>query len=566
MLGILGTLSARAVKHTLILLVAALVAVAGLASPAAAARDRTLYLYYTHTKETAKITFKRNGRYDTKGLAQLNSFLRDWRRDEPTKMDPRLFDLVWEVYNEVGASKPIHVVSAYRSPKTNEMLRSRSSAVAKNSNHTRGLAMDFFIPGVSISKLRQVAMQKQMGGVGYYPTSGSPFVHLDTGSVRAWPRMTTAQLKKIFPTGKTLHIPSNGVLLSKAGYATAQAEYKRCRQVPCNGATTQLASAARDNTKSSNGSGRTLLDVLFGNNKDSVEVAKRPAAVSVPVQVAALGQLPPRRPDSIAVSLSDIEPAPEFLEEDDEAEQADTLIPVTPPIKPQAIQVATAALLVDDQSPEEVPSRFAVASVNPEEVANPSRFLLNASDQTNILPQVAVRAGAQPDANAASALLAAYAPTPTSSPDAQKALEIILNRQNGAVELPLDTAAPITESLFPARIRDALATASLQADFSDFGSILNNVKTGNTASVASSKVADIAKRPGQFFEPESEDEFSFETDPIALEQSRFAIMFEPDIGDLTPTSVLGNQIQLGFASRSKPKAAPKAGFKTASTL
>src|SRR5690554_616671 len=75
---------------------------------AAATGDRSLYLYYTHTKETARITFRRNGKYDAGGLAELNNFLRDWRRNKPTKMDPALFDLIWEVYQESGASKPIH--------------------------------------------------------------------------------------------------------------------------------------------------------------------------------------------------------------------------------------------------------------------------------------------------------------------------------------------------------------------------------------------------------------------------------------------------------------------------
>ena len=179
-------------------------------SAQAAGGTRTLYLYYTHTKETGKFTFRKNGSYDQKVLAQLNTFLRDWRRNEPAKMDPALFDLIWEVYQEVGASEPIHVVSAYRAPETNEMLRSKSSGVAKNSRHTQGMAMDFYIPGVPLKKLRQAAMKKQVGGVGYYPTSGSPFVHLDTGNVRAWPRMTKAQLTTLFPDGKTLHLPAEG--------------------------------------------------------------------------------------------------------------------------------------------------------------------------------------------------------------------------------------------------------------------------------------------------------------------------------------------------------------------
>jgi uncharacterized protein YcbK (DUF882 family) len=166
--------------------------------PAAAASERALYLYYTHTKETARIVFKRNGQYVQSGLSELNQFLRDWRRNEPTKMDPRLFDLVWEVYQEVGGTQPVNIVSAYRSPATNAMLADKSSGVADNSQHMRGTAMDFFIPGVPLARLRATAMRKQVGGVGYYPTSGSPFVHLDTGSVRACiPAMAAARAPRL---------------------------------------------------------------------------------------------------------------------------------------------------------------------------------------------------------------------------------------------------------------------------------------------------------------------------------------------------------------------------------
>ena len=183
---------------------------------------RSLTLYHNHTKERATITFRRNGRYDPHGLEQLNWFLRDWRRDEPTKMDPRLFDTLWEVYRQVGSSAPIHVSSAYRSPHTNAMLRRRSGAVAKNSQHMLGKAMDFYLPDVPIDRIRAVGMRLQHGGVGYYPSSYTPFVHLDVGSVRAWPRMTRDQLVRLFPDGKTVHIPADGKPLP--GYEVARAE------------------------------------------------------------------------------------------------------------------------------------------------------------------------------------------------------------------------------------------------------------------------------------------------------------------------------------------------------
>ena len=114
-------------------------------------------------------------------------------------MDPRLFDTLWEVHREVGSNEPIYVNSAYRSPRTNAMLRRRSSVVAKNSQHMRGKAIDFYLPDVPIDRIRAVGMRLQDGGVGYYPSAYTPFVHLDVGSVRSWPRMTRGPARPPFP-------------------------------------------------------------------------------------------------------------------------------------------------------------------------------------------------------------------------------------------------------------------------------------------------------------------------------------------------------------------------------
>ncbi len=203
------------------LLAPALVA-PGLSS--AHAETRTLKLYNVHTKERVQITFKKNGRFIPGGLRDANRFLRDWRRNEITNIDPKLLDLVWEVYQQVGGRDYINVVSSYRSPATNNMLRSRSRGVAQKSQHMLGKAMDFFIPGVDLATLRATGLRKQVGGVGFYPTSGSPFVHMDTGSVRHWPKMNRQQLAKVFPDGKTIHIPSDGKPMP--GYQQALAELK----------------------------------------------------------------------------------------------------------------------------------------------------------------------------------------------------------------------------------------------------------------------------------------------------------------------------------------------------
>jgi uncharacterized protein YcbK (DUF882 family) len=230
-------------------------------SAQAHAETRTLKLYFIHTKERAEITFKKNGRFQQDGLNKLNKFLRDWRRNEPTKMDPRLFDLVWSTYQKVGGRDYIHVVSAYRSPATNSMLRSRSRGVAKTSQHMLGKAMDWYLPGVKLSTLRNTALKFEAGGVGYYPRSGSPFIHTDVGNVRHWPRMSRKELLAVFPDGKTMHIPTDGKPLP--GYQQAVAAYEARKR---RGGSIQVASSS-----SSRRGGKTLFGVLFGGGADEEE-------------------------------------------------------------------------------------------------------------------------------------------------------------------------------------------------------------------------------------------------------------------------------------------------------
>ncbi|MBR1327425.1 DUF882 domain-containing protein [Bradyrhizobium ottawaense] len=203
-----------------------LLAAAGSVHNAAALSEtKTLSFHHTHSGEDLTVTFKRDGRYDEAALKQLNHFLRDWRTQDETVMDRRLFDILWEVYRDVDAKQPIQIISSYRSPATNAMLRRRSSGVARFSQHMLGHAMDFYIPGVPLEQIRFAGLRLQRGGVGFYPTSGSPFVHLDTGSIRHWPRMTHDQLARVFPDGKTVHLPTDGTPLK--GYELAKAEIER---------------------------------------------------------------------------------------------------------------------------------------------------------------------------------------------------------------------------------------------------------------------------------------------------------------------------------------------------
>src|SRR3984957_18123676 len=153
---------------------------AGLQNAIAEGDTRTISMHHMHTSEDITITFKRDGRYDEAALEKINWFLRDWRKQQETRMDPHLVDLIWEVQREAGSKEPIWVVCGYRSPETNAMLRRHSNGVARFSQHILGHAMDFYIPGVPLDQLRAIGLRLQRGGVGFYPTSRSPFVHMGT--------------------------------------------------------------------------------------------------------------------------------------------------------------------------------------------------------------------------------------------------------------------------------------------------------------------------------------------------------------------------------------------------
>jgi uncharacterized protein YcbK (DUF882 family) len=154
----------RAVMGVAAAVIASFAGIRGTQDAIANGDTRTLSFFHTHTNETATITFRRNGRYDDEALNQLNWLLRDWRLDAPTKMDPRLFDIVWEVYREVGSREPVNILSAYRSPETNAMLRRRSQGVSEHSQHMLGRAMDFRLPDVDMARVRAIAMRLQYGG------------------------------------------------------------------------------------------------------------------------------------------------------------------------------------------------------------------------------------------------------------------------------------------------------------------------------------------------------------------------------------------------------------------
>jgi hypothetical protein len=286
-----------------------------------------------------------------------------------------------------------------------------------------GKALDFYIPGVKLTKLREAAMKLQGGGVGYYPRSGSPFVHLDVGSVRAWPRMTRQELVRIFPNGKTLHLPADGKPLP--GYEVALADYKKR-----GGA---IQSSGGGNVSSSRKS-PNLLAALFGGDDEgddtedtsvpAAKPARAPAAEPAETEVAALPGVAEQAPAPAAQPATVNAFVPERAP-----------IPVARPrIEQQVSEVALVA------PPNAVPAQAqidAFASAAAAVPANPTETAANVlPDLSKIrapIPQLLPERAAKPATEVAALAPAANAdatgvdltgnvPTPTSAPvDAQQA-------------------------------------------------------------------------------------------------------------------------------------------------
>jgi uncharacterized protein YcbK (DUF882 family) len=167
----------------------AALAAGGLAARPALAKvhpqgERKLAFYHLHTGEKLSTVYWADGKYLPGSLAEINHLLRDFRTGTSRPIDPKLLDLLHKVQRRIDCRKAFHIISAYRSPASNGMLRTRSSGVAKRSLHMEGKAIDIRLPGCRLGELRRAALSLQSGGVGYYPESN--FVHVDTGSVRSW--------------------------------------------------------------------------------------------------------------------------------------------------------------------------------------------------------------------------------------------------------------------------------------------------------------------------------------------------------------------------------------------
>lgn len=145
---------------------------------------KAIALENIHTGDKLNVVYFEQGRFVPGALAEISYLFRDYYTGDIHPIDPVLLDQLHDVRNSLGVNKPFQVISGYRSPHTNAMLRKESHGVAKHSLHMQGKAIDIRIHGVATRHIKNAAVALRRGGVGYYPKTD--FVHLDTGGVRVW--------------------------------------------------------------------------------------------------------------------------------------------------------------------------------------------------------------------------------------------------------------------------------------------------------------------------------------------------------------------------------------------
>lgn len=302
----------RLLSRTLVLIAIAAFA-ASLSATKSSASERRLQIYSVNTKERIDVIYKRNGEYIPEALDKVDWIMRDWRRDEKTKISRELIDLLWEVHRQVGSREPIQLISGYRSVKTNNMLRRTKGGQARKSQHSLGNAADVRFPDVPVKRLRNAGLIRQYGGVGYYPTSSIPFVHLDVGRVRHWPRLPRQELALLFPTGKSKHVPSDGKPITQEDVRIALASLEKTGK-PLPWATRQQLQQAPQPILASLGPVMSGFDL--GTTRRSADSPETPAfeTASVPT-----GPEDDAQPGSKGVATTSVASAPEY--DDDHADE-----------------------------------------------------------------------------------------------------------------------------------------------------------------------------------------------------------------------------------------------------
>jgi hypothetical protein len=377
----------------------------------------------------------------------------------------------------------------------------------------KGKAIDFFIPGVNLSLLRETVMRHQVGGIGYYPTSGSPFVHADTGSVRAWPRMTRAQLKKVFPDGRTLHVPTDGKPLSNDGRAYAQAEWNKCRTVPCNGApvfggsggaTVMVAKAEVDPpipaTKP-----RTLMSTLFADSQPQ-------SAAPAEIQLASLGGDPQQR---VVSTIEILAPVPAFRDPRRSGTLADGGAPI-PASKSQRLVMAT--------------------------LYGPGTALDALAAIDTPQPRVLMTSKADP--------VTAYV-SPQQDPGAERALQMIIARETAAPPpAPEQKPVPVTHT---GSLGGDSSLAALKGMFDLTFSSLTRAAAPEPVALAVAGLAQsrlpnpsLERRDIELVAPELDHVNETLVHPVFMTATHFAVMTEAE-GYLDKTTELGPlAVRVGF--------------------
>ena len=446
---------------------------------------RSLSLTNSHTNEAGTFTYMVNGSYDKATLDKLNWFLRDWRLNEQTQMDPKLFDILWEVYRESGSQQPVDVLSAYRSPQTNAMLRRRSRQVAKYSQHMEGKAIDAHFIDVTTATIRDIAMRMQAGGVGFYPSGITPWVHVDSGAVRYWPRMNRDALARLFPDGKTVFIPADGKPMPGYDLAAAEIEARGGNVIPqSNGSPfgifawlfggphgggaddaedsgedaaatvsgrgrgqTLLASRALDDAKLNLPHGETVAQAAppkAGNGEDAeAAAAADPVTVRGPIAAQFIAPLPPARPAEFSkLALADAPMPPRRSAEDETTPVAFAVAAAeSKPVALPANRDVILALLKRANAPQAI-----------------TRDLQNASYDTLSLTETTDSAE-HPEALAAAAEL--FAPLPPLRPSD---LGAGAAASEGTTTVPKKSAAPapsLKREPFGTLVTDAFSAAPL---------------------------------------------------------------------------------------------------------
>lgn len=287
------------------------------------ANERTISFFHIHTKETISVVYKRDGEYVPEAMKQINHIMRDWRKNEEIAIAPATIDLAWEMHEELGSKEPINIICGYRSRATNEMLRRTVGGQASQSQHITGKAIDITFPDIPLKLMRYSALIRERGGVGYYPTSGVPFVHVDTANVRMWPRMPRYELALVFPNGRSKYAPAGGGPITPGDVKVAQSKYQevaaqvadffRNRLVP-GAARTMVASADKVTPAPAK---QTTVTAEIGALKRNVSLTIEPIADPKPFaparpQLAALATIEDPKPVSSAktTARSTKSPAP----------------------------------------------------------------------------------------------------------------------------------------------------------------------------------------------------------------------------------------------------------------